>query len=540
VEVLRKAARELADTMVVTSVLLIRQAFQLTPVQAPERAVVGQEVVAYLVLARHHEEARSFADELLAETSTPEVVAGVRLLLAPRLWETGDLAELAARTGGEPDPTVPAPLRARLAGYRALAEGSSVDLDQVRALGDQIALSVADTAAAELAERAADYPTAREHYARALEIAEAIGYPTRHQLRIRATVVRAQLDDIDLGALDRYGSSGDRRLPGDSWQAPGMAWLRSCLDLGAGRLDAAREAADTALRLMAEVQDHLFEFEARQVLAMVALYRGELAAVRAQLAAAERGGERLPLVRALLADGQGDPGAAATVVDLTLGARHLAWREELLVGAACSAHHAGDRPTLRAATAALDRLAAHCPGVASIQGAAALAHGLTGGDLGPSVALLRTAPRPLLLARAEEEHGRQLLADADRRSIAVAALDRARDGYAALGASAAAIRVQRVMHAAGVRRRRWSAMPARPESGWDALTGMERRVALLIADGHTNRSAAAELVLSTSTIATHLRSVFSKLGVNSRVQLARLVLRGAADKAEDEQRPGHR
>jgi DNA-binding CsgD family transcriptional regulator len=45
-------------------------------------------------------------------------------------------------------------------------------------------------------------------------------------------------------------------------------------------------------------------------------------------------------------------------------------------------------------------------------------------------------------------------------------------------------------------------------------------VAVLIAEGHTNRSAAAELALSVNTIGTHLRLVFTKLGVQSRVQLA--------------------
>jgi DNA-binding NarL/FixJ family response regulator len=54
---------------------------------------------------------------------------------------------------------------------------------------------------------------------------------------------------------------------------------------------------------------------------------------------------------------------------------------------------------------------------------------------------------------------------------------------------------------------------------------MERSVALLIADGHSNRSAAEKLVLSPSTISTHLRAVFRKLDVHSRVQLTNLVLR---------------
>ena len=80
------------------------------------------------------------------------------------------------------------------------------------------------------------------------------------------------------------------------------------------------------------------------------------------------------------------------------------------------------------------------------------------------------------------------------REAGFAALDAAYDRYAELGAAAAAIRVQRTLQAAGARRRRWAPIPRRPEQGWDALTRMERQVALLIATGHTNRSAADELV----------------------------------------------
>jgi DNA-binding CsgD family transcriptional regulator len=62
-------------------------------------------------------------------------------------------------------------------------------------------------------------------------------------------------------------------------------------------------------------------------------------------------------------------------------------------------------------------------------------------------------------------------------------------------------------------------VPEATIGGWDTLTRAERRVAKLIADGHTNRSIAHELVVSESTVATHLRSIFGKLGVASRVQL---------------------
>jgi DNA-binding CsgD family transcriptional regulator len=45
------------------------------------------------------------------------------------------------------------------------------------------------------------------------------------------------------------------------------------------------------------------------------------------------------------------------------------------------------------------------------------------------------------------------------------------------------------------------------------------RVVELISAGHTNRSAAAELGVSPNTVNTHLRAVFRKLDVKSRVQL---------------------
>jgi DNA-binding CsgD family transcriptional regulator len=47
-------------------------------------------------------------------------------------------------------------------------------------------------------------------------------------------------------------------------------------------------------------------------------------------------------------------------------------------------------------------------------------------------------------------------------------------------------------------------------------------VAALVANGATNREVAAMLFISPHTVDSHLRHAFSKLGVSSRVQLARL------------------
>lgn len=59
----------------------------------------------------------------------------------------------------------------------------------------------------------------------------------------------------------------------------------------------------------------------------------------------------------------------------------------------------------------------------------------------------------------------------------------------------------------------------------DALTERECEVALVIADGASNRLAARHLGLSERTVEVHLTSIFRKLGVGSRTELALLVTR---------------
>jgi DNA-binding CsgD family transcriptional regulator len=53
------------------------------------------------------------------------------------------------------------------------------------------------------------------------------------------------------------------------------------------------------------------------------------------------------------------------------------------------------------------------------------------------------------------------------------------------------------------------------------LTATEQRVAGLVASGATNRDAAAELFVSVRTVETHVASIYRKLGVRTRAELAR-------------------
>jgi DNA-binding CsgD family transcriptional regulator len=64
----------------------------------------------------------------------------------------------------------------------------------------------------------------------------------------------------------------------------------------------------------------------------------------------------------------------------------------------------------------------------------------------------------------------------------------------------------------------------RTSCGWASLTDTERSVAHVVAEGLTNREAAERLFLSPHTVDFHLRSIFRKLGTNSRVHLTRLVI----------------
>ena len=60
-------------------------------------------------------------------------------------------------------------------------------------------------------------------------------------------------------------------------------------------------------------------------------------------------------------------------------------------------------------------------------------------------------------------------------------------------------------------------------TGWTQLTDAERTVAELVAQGLTNKQAAKRLLMSHYTVDYHLRSVYRKLGVSSRVEVARLI-----------------
>ena len=61
--------------------------------------------------------------------------------------------------------------------------------------------------------------------------------------------------------------------------------------------------------------------------------------------------------------------------------------------------------------------------------------------------------------------------------------------------------------------------------GIETLTERERQVARLVVDRKTNPEIAAQLFLSPKTVETHIRNMFGKLDVVSRVEIARAIER---------------
>jgi len=96
-----------------------------------------------------------------------------------------------------------------------------------------------------------------------------------------------------------------------------------------------------------------------------------------------------------------------------------------------------------------------------------------------------------------------------RKRAARDAIDDALAGFRELGAATWIERAQIERARIGGRSR---------EAG---LTAAERRVAVLVAEGRTNREVAAALFLGERTVASHLTHIYAKLGVRSRTELAR-------------------
>ena len=116
------------------------------------------------------------------------------------------------------------------------------------------------------------------------------------------------------------------------------------------------------------------------------------------------------------------------------------------------------------------------------------------------------------------------LAARGRRDEASEVFSAVLEAYAQMGMEPAVARVASRLRSLGVRRG-VRGPRARSTTGWESLTAMEQQVVRLVAQGLTNPHIGRRLYISRHTVASHLKHVYAKLGVTSRVDLAAEVAR---------------
>jgi DNA-binding NarL/FixJ family response regulator len=339
-----------------------------------------------------------------------------------------------------------------------------------------------------------DLDAAERHLDRGLAIARAGG---RAGGIVFAGVARAWLD-LWRGRLAEGAERADAALEAALLvdRGPLLAWALSApcwAALLSGDLQAAVAHGEQAVGLG---EGDVVSVLSGCLLAEARLEAGDPERCRAELLAVA-GGERLALVERGFQAHWYEVLARAELARDRLSAAE-GWAER--AQAACAGLGiAGREVEARRARAAVD-LAAGRPEQAA-------------GHAQAAVRIAAAAGLPLEAARTQTLAGCALAAAGDREG----ALDRlgaAERALTALGATRMADEAARELRRLGRR------VPRGGRRGGAGLSDRELELALLVADGHTNRQIAARLFLSEKTVERHLSNVFRKLDVTSRAAVA--------------------
>lgn len=555
ISILLRAGEALASTDPGAGADLSRRALELAPRDHNLRGPLLAQSAVLLHSAGRVDEARAFADTHLRDALPVEQEAEVLLGIAGMFRVPPD-ARVAAGRQALALPELPAHLRAQhlaalfhnlLVGGR-IEEAKAIRAETtaaVKASGDansSFALALADTVIAyadgryddglEMTEQAAragigTTDRAREHLAKEWRCeTRTVVDQVDESLRLAADGVAAaqrdrnawairifeiwrgrQLHQLgrlnDAGAIleGQFGPETGNRFIGALDAAGIVALGRVALHQGNGRLQ--QRAAQLAAALLEDTTPN-YRREAVWLLALLAMAGGDPGEAHASLCVLgeEERTSILPLFP----------------IDVT---------DEIPLARIALA--AGDDELAEVAAAHADRRAQLNPGVATIVATAAHVRGLLTSnieELERAVELFASGPRPIVRGYALEDLGvaRARVGAAD---AAIEAFDGALALFAEAGAAWDAGRVRGRLRDHGIRRR---LVPReRAETGWEAMTDSELAVARLVAQGLTNREVAEQLFVSPHTVSSHLRSIFAKLEINSRLALARI----AADHDHD-------
>jgi ATP/maltotriose-dependent transcriptional regulator MalT len=352
------------------------------------------------------------------------------------------------------------------------------------------------------------YAEADAHASRALRLARATGQgdPLHRLYPVlpRVWYVRGKLAEA-AELLDEAIEAG--RLLGSPPALAGNLFNRSVVALAVGDLDLALATAEESVELTRDLDQGFVTAWAAARLAGVLFETGQPdRAVEVLLGRA--GGEELTLIpggwrayglelltRCWLAlDRPSEAARAADLAEATAAAVRLplatAWADRAVAAVAL---HSGE--AIRATERAL--------------ASAETAH---------------QAGAPIEAALSRTLAGRAL-AQAGQTDRALAELQHAAATFDACGALRYRDSTERELGRLGHRPHRRTRPGNSNRAGLDSLTERELQVARLVVDRKTNSEIAAELFLSQKTVETHLRNIFHKLDLTTRVALARAVER---------------
>jgi DNA-binding CsgD family transcriptional regulator/tetratricopeptide (TPR) repeat protein len=541
----RAAAEVLASSPAIAADLATR-ALELTPPGDPELIPRSLTAAHALTAAGRLTQATELTCSVLALPLPGVTTAQLRCALSSALWLSGQASEAlieAERVLAEPQ--LPGELRADakiallqgLIGVRDSRRGGLL-AESILAAPEHESRDVVITALVARAMILWDAGRLIEALALSADAVRlaADGQPSARQchphlfLASRLVDLRRfdQARSVMRAARDGGGLLG---LPG--WSAT-PATLRARMALAAGRLDDAVAEAETDLSVASTLGSRLHGSGAVAILATVALRRGDLGAAGRHLQSPQASG-----FGPAYAD-TWDTVVAAQVEEARNGARAAlkllgnvyadlgTHRFLLMCDPACAAWlvrtalAAGDPKRAAAAATAAGEISRSSPGLGGAAASAAHADGILDGNPGRLAQAAAEHADPWARASAGEDLG-ELLAAEGSRADAIGRHEQAIEGYGIAGAVRDVARVRRRLRRLGVRRRHW-AVGTRPPTGWLSLTGTEGMVSELVSQGFTNQQVADQMFISVHTVAFHLRQVFRKLGISSRVELARIAV----------------
>jgi len=546
---LDKAAAETLDRAPQTAADLALRALELTsPVDpgALSRAVAAAEA---LTAAGRLDQAAGIARDTLAKPLPPVSEARLRCALSSVLCARGQASEAHAEARmvlGQPQ--LPDDLR-----DRAL----TAQLQALAGLRDELGGSVADAilaapgeydghaVAAALVTRAV-MAWDRGQIGDGLELLHDAARrdggisPDARYVQPLLALVGALIDLRQLDEAENILQAADSQtLHGIPAQAA-LFILRARIRLANGRLADAATQGQAALATAKTLGAHGYASTAHCVLGVIALRVGDIAAAASHIANRPAGmrpfrGCYARAEAAMVEDqiSEARDGPAAAIGHIRRVCADLPAHRGLLLGDPAlaawvvrTALAAGDDELAAIAACTADAIACDNPGYPAITAAAAHSLGLVGQD---PVRLAEAAAQhtdPWAKASAAEDLGVLHARQSDREQ-AIHHLTLAIHGYQLTGAATDTARVRRRLRELGVRRRHWTPSADRPVTGWQSLTNTELAASELVAQGLNNKQIADRMYISVHTVAFHMRQIFRKLDIGSRLELARIVMQQA-------------